>query len=546
VSVILLGLNHRTVPLELLERLAVEPGRLPKALHDLRGRPHVTEAVVLSTCNRTEVYAVAERFHGGVADLRDFLCDLAFLAPEDVSDHLYNFHDGAVAEHLFSVAAGIDSVVVGESEILGQVKGAWERAQEERAVGPHLNLLFRHAVEVGKRARTETSIGRHVTSVSQAAVALAGERLGSLEGRRVLVLGAGDMGEGMAVALAGAGVAELAVANRSWERAVALADRLGGRAVPLARLPVALAEVDVLLTSTGATSVLVGHADLEPVVAALLAAVDPDVLIAPVVVETTGDRVVDRPLWQLGGQGAFVKEVQAAVLEGRADLAVHSAKDLPPVTVAGLVLAAVPPRGDPRDALVGATLEGLATGAVVATGSPRRRAQLAGLRPDLTFAELRGNIGTRLRKAVDHDAVVVAAAALDRLGEGSRAAERLHPATLLPQVGQGALAVECRADDAATTGLLEAVDHRPSRRAVEAERAFLAALGSGCRLPVAGHATVGPGDQVDLDGLLATLDGRIVLRQRRSGPDPGTLGRDLATFLLEGAGGAGLLADAGL
>src|SRR4051795_9475975 len=168
-----------------------------------------------------------------------------------------------------------------------------------------------------------------------------------------------------------------------------------------------------------------------------------------VVVETTGDRRTDVAIHQMGGQGVFVKEVQAAVLDGRADLAVHSAKDLPSVTTPGLVIAAIPPRADPRDALIGGSLEGLAPGARVATGSVRRRAQLAWLRPDLTFVGLRGNIGTRVERAgtAGVDAVVGAFAALQRLGWAARADEVLSPWAVLPQVAQGALAVECRIDD---------------------------------------------------------------------------------------------------
>ncbi|MFO7592267.1 MAG: hydroxymethylbilane synthase [Acidimicrobiia bacterium] len=189
-----------------------------------------------------------------------------------------------------------------------------------------------------------------------------------------------------------------------------------------------------------------------------------------VVVETTGDRRTDAPIHAIGGIGVFVKEVQEAVLDGRADLAVHSAKDLPAATPDGLVLAAVPERADPRDALVGATLDSLPTGAVVATGSVRRRAQLAGRRPDLGFAELRGNMHTRLEKAAGFDAVVVAAAALDRLGLEGRIAERLDTSIMLPQVAQGALAVECRADDHVSLQATGAIDDPDVRRAVEAER----------------------------------------------------------------------------
>ena len=265
---IVVGLNHRTVPLDVLERMTVTGERLPKALHDLVSRDNITEAVVLSTCNRTEVYVVAERFHPAVGDVRNVLSGLAFLAPEDFSDHLYTFHDAAAVAHLFSVVSGLDSAVLGESEILGQVRGAWEQAVEEGAAGAGMNMLFRHAVEVGKRVRTETSIGRHTTSVSHAAVELAEARLGTLTGKRVLVLGAGDMGEGMAVSLAKAGVAEVLVANRTRSRADELAAKVGGRSVSVVDLPAALAEVDVLLTSTGASSVLVDHGDLEPIVAA--------------------------------------------------------------------------------------------------------------------------------------------------------------------------------------------------------------------------------------------------------------------------------------
>jgi len=262
VSVVVLGLNHRTVPLDLLERVTIDESRLPKALHDVVSRDHVSEAVVLSTCNRSEVYVVAEKFHPAYADLRTFFSELAFVPPEELADHLY-VHDGAdAASHLFSVAAGLDSAVIGEAEILGQVRQAWEKAQDEQAAGSQLNLLFRHALEVGKRARTETGIGRHVASVSTAAVAMAAERLGSLEGRSILVMGAGDMGEGMVRSLATNGVSDIRIANRTWERAADLAERVDGRAIRLADLDDSLAEVDLLLTGTGASSMLIEHADV--------------------------------------------------------------------------------------------------------------------------------------------------------------------------------------------------------------------------------------------------------------------------------------------
>ncbi|HEU5300769.1 MAG TPA: hydroxymethylbilane synthase [Acidimicrobiia bacterium] len=250
-----------------------------------------------------------------------------------------------------------------------------------------------------------------------------------------------------------------------------------------------------------------------------------------VVVETTGDRRADAPIHAIGGTGVFVKEVQEAVLDGRADVAVHSAKDLPAATPDRLVLAATPERADPRDALVGATLDTLPTGAVVATGSVRRRAQLAGRRPDLGFAELRGNMHTRIEKAAGFDAIVVAAAALDRLGLTARIAERLEPSVMLPQVAQGALAVECRAGDDATHEALAAIEDPDVRRAVEGERAFLARLGGGCSQPVGALASVA-GDTVTVEALLAAPDGRWVRRARVSDRDPVTAGSEVAETLL--------------
>ena len=243
-----------------------------------------------------------------------------------------------------------------------------------------------------------------------------------------------------------------------------------------------------------------------------------------VVVSTRGDRDTASTIHALGGTGVFVKEVQDAVLRGDADVAVHSAKDLPPIAPDGCSFAAVPERGDPRDALVGSRLDDLPTGARIGTGSVRRRAQLAALRPDLTFGELRGNIPTRLERAAGFDAIVVAAAALDRLGLAERATERLAPSTLLPQVGQGGLAVECREDDADTFGGAGR-DRRPRRARRDPGRARSSpssAAGAACR------AARSPGARPDgslvLEALLASLDGRIVLRAAGAGSDPEALG----------------------
>ena len=267
-------------------------------------------------------------------------------------------------------------------------------------------------------------------------------------------------------------------------------------------------------------------------VAGLLAAAGTGPVEA-VVVSTVGDRRPEASVASMGGKGVFAAEVQAAVLDGRADIAVHSAKDLPARTPDGLALAAVPARADPRDALVGCALADLAPSARVATGSPRRRAQLAWLRPDLVFSGLRGNIETRLAKAAGFDAIVVAAAALDRLGLAPAVVDVLDPSVMLPQAGQGALAVECRAGDGAVLETLAAIEHRVSRLAVDAERAFLAELGGDCTVPAGAYAVVGADGLIDLTGLVASPDGRRLARERQSGDDPAELGRSVARLLLE-------------
>jgi len=268
-----------------------------------------------------------------------------------------------------------------------------------------------------------------------------------------------------------------------------------------------------------------------------------DVEAEYVIVSTRGDERRDVPIHAMGGTGVFVKEVEQAVLDGRADVAVHSAKDLPADTAPELVLAALPERGDARDALVGRPLDEIPTGGRVGTGSVRRRAQLAARRPDLGFAELRGNIPTRLEKAGGFDAVVLAAAALDRLGLADRIAERVDPSVVLPQVGQGALAVECRADDDGTRKLLAGVDDARVRAAVTAERAYLAELGGGCNLPCGALAETGGDGSLQLEALLGSLDGRISLRARVQGHDPVSVGVEAARRLVDEEGGRLVLDD---
>ena len=275
-------------------------------------------------------------------------------------------------------------------------------------------------------------------------------------------------------------------------------------------------------------------------VTGLLRDAHPGLDVETVVVRTVGDQDATTPLEMIGGQGIFVTAVEAAVAEGRADAAVHSAKDMPSSMPAHLILAAVPERADPRDGLVGCSLAGLPSGGLVATGSVRRRAQLAYLRPDLVFTGLRGNMRRRVAAADEGSvsAVVVAVAAMERLGWRDRLDHVFDPVDLLPQAGQGALALQCRAEDEGTSALLSAIDHAPSRRTLRAERAVLAALGGSCAVPVGAHAELVEADGLRVTGLLASADGRTVVRQTLEGADPEALGAAVAQALICGGGAA--------
>jgi glutamyl-tRNA reductase len=250
--IIVVGLNHRTAPISLLERLALPEERMAKALHHLLTFDHVLEGVILSTCNRIEVYAVVSRFHGGAQDLRNFLAEFCHVAPEEFTDYLYTYHDDAAVRHLFRVAAGVDSMVVGESEILGQTRRAFQRSSDEGVVGRLLGHVFRQALAVGKRARRDTGIGRHPVSVSSAAVELARRAFpsGSLEGKRVLVVGAGKMGALAVQSLRRAGATAVTVVSRTQERARDLAEASGVGARGLDDLEDAAAAADIVICST--------------------------------------------------------------------------------------------------------------------------------------------------------------------------------------------------------------------------------------------------------------------------------------------------------
>jgi len=264
------------------------------------------------------------------------------------------------------------------------------------------------------------------------------------------------------------------------------------------------------------------------------------------VFQTSGDRILDRPLPEIGGKGLFTEELERALLAGDIDVAVHSLKDLPVENPAGLTLGAIPERADPRDVFISARYEGIAElprGARVGTSSLRRGAQLLLLRPDLRLESLRGNVDTRIAKAMEggYDAIILAAAGVGRLGRAASIRSYLAYDEMLPAPGQGALGIQCRAGDAATLERLAALEHAPTRRSVTAERAFLLGLGGGCSAPIAAIGAVDGSGEIALTGLVAVSDGSRSLRVEGRGDEPLGLGRRLAEEAL-GRGARDMLA----
>ena len=304
-SVLVVGVSHRTAPVSVLERLALDREGVGKLVHDVAGSEHVTEATVIATCNRVEIYAEVDRFHGSVEAVSRMLCDLADERPEEVVPHLYVHYDDGAVSHLFQVAAGLDSMVVGEGQILGQTREALRIGQEGGTIGPALNTLFQQALRVGKRVHAETDIDRAIGHV------------GPLDGKRVLVVGAGAMA-GLAVAtVTRAGAADVVVASRTHARAARLAEQYAGRAVPLGEVGPELAAADVLVSCTGATGVVLplatvaaARADASGPLAVVDLALPHDV--DPTVAELPGVELID--LTRLAAElqdGAIAGDVDA-------------------------------------------------------------------------------------------------------------------------------------------------------------------------------------------------------------------------------------------
>jgi glutamyl-tRNA reductase len=256
-SVLVVGISHKTAPVSVLERVALDGESATKLLREVADIEHVTESTVLSTCNRTEIYTDVDRFHGSVESISRILGELAGQSPEDVLSHLYVHYDDGAVSHLFHVAAGLDSMVPGESQILGQTREALRMGQEHGTVGPALNVLFQQALRVGKRSHAETDIDRVAPSLVSAALERAGSHVGGLAGKHVVIIGAGSMAGLTAATASRAAAASITVANRTPERATRLAELYDATAIPLSDLTSFDGPVDVLVSCTGATGVII-------------------------------------------------------------------------------------------------------------------------------------------------------------------------------------------------------------------------------------------------------------------------------------------------
>ena len=756
-------IDHKAAPLRLREQVSLDAHEIPETLGELLSgiglasipilhlecgdecqrcsRAQFGEAAILSTCNRTGLYAV-----GGCAEpLARFLAGRNGTAPDQLHRHLNVYENRAAVRHLFATAAGLESQVLGEPQILGQIRDAYDRARDADALGPLFDTFFRRAIQVGKRVRTETELGRHPASLGSVAVDLASQIHADFADATAVLLGTGEMGRLVARHLHKNGLTSFRIASRTPARAAELAAEFGARSLDTDRLNGVLSDTDILISATSpgkdyvVTAEQVGQAlrsrkgrpllfidlavprtldpqireienayihdlddlkavkdasqqkrasaipdaeriveeeteafmswlrqrratplikslrrqaeeirrneldwarsklgslsdDQEEMLQALthrmmnkwlhrptiqlkelaersetcepfsvarelfdledvehphfdpslqdeMAHLDDDTspqasmganghsanpVMRKLIVGTRGsalartqtDQVISAlqathtnlaaqtriiktrgDTGQIGDVGAFVKELQRALGDREIDVAVHSLKDLPTESPTGLSVVAIPERADPRDVLItrdGSTLEDLPEGATIGTGSPRRAAQLLALRPDLEMTFIQGNVDTRLQKLNDGivDAIVLAAAGLERLGRLDVVSQFLDPTQVLPAPGQGALALEARADDEDVRDILRAVDHRETHAAVVAERACLAALGGGCRMPIAAYGRV-ENERLVIDGLVASLDGQTVLRDQIEGhpDDAQQLGWQLGTAL---------------
>jgi glutamyl-tRNA reductase len=320
-SVLVVGVSHKTAPVSVLERLALDADAVAKLVRDVADSEHVLEATALATCNRVEVYAEVDRFHGSVETVSSLLCERADQAPEDVVPHLYVHYDDGAVSHLFGVAAGLDSMVVGEGQILGQTRDALRVGQEAGTIGPALNALFQQALRVGKRAHAETDIDSAAPSLVTAALERATEHVGTVAGRRVLVVGAGAMASLAVATVSRLGAADIAIANRTDAHAARLARQYDGRVAALADLEAEIASAHVLISCTGAAGVVL---PLGQVAAARAHATDPLAVLDLALPHDVDPAVAELPGIELVGLARLSQELH----EGQGGSDVAAVKDI--------------------------------------------------------------------------------------------------------------------------------------------------------------------------------------------------------------------------
>ena len=383
-SVLVVGVSHKTAPVAVLERLALDAGGVDKLVENVMACEHVLEAAALTTCNRVEVYAEVDRFHGSVESVSRLLCEIADEAPEDVVPHLYVHYDDGAVSHVFGVAAGLDSMVIGESQILGQVRQALRTGQESGTVGPALNVLFQQALRVGKRVHAETDVQRAAPSLVSLALDRAATEIGPVAGKRVLVVGAGSMA-GLAVAtVSRLGAAEVVVASRTEANARRLAEQYDGRAVPLTDVQETLADSDLLVSCTGATGVVL---PLAVVAAARRNAERPLAVIDLALPHDVDPAVADLPGVSLFGLARLAQEVN----EGDTATDVAAVREIVAQEIAAFLAAR-------RSATVTPTVVALRTMATgIVDGEVQRLlSRLPGLDP-----EVRAEVEQAVRRVAD-------------------------------------------------------------------------------------------------------------------------------------------------
>jgi glutamyl-tRNA reductase len=305
-SVLVVGVSHKTAPVSVLERLALDGDAVTKLVNDVAESEHVLEATALATCNRVEIYAEVDRFHGSVETVSRLLCERAGQRPEDVVPHLYVHYDDGAVSHLFNVAAGLDSMVVGEGQILGQARDALRLGQETGTLGPALNVLFQQALRVGKRAHAETDIDRAAPSLVTAALDRATEHVGPVAGKRVVVVGAGAMASLAVATVSRLGAVDIGIANRTDAHAARLAELYGGRVAALSDLEAEIAAADILISCTGAAGVVLS---LGQVAAARMHATEPLAVLDLALPHDVDPAVAELPGIELVGLARLAEEL---------------------------------------------------------------------------------------------------------------------------------------------------------------------------------------------------------------------------------------------